>query len=134
MFTTTDEVLSLTGKTVTDSTIIMAQSLVEAYIGRTEIDVTAPRDKLMLSKAVAYQAAYMKENPDITFDQMALTSLQSPDQSVFFNRDMFSPFISPWAAMCCSKLTWRGTRSIKTGKSLGSTALSYSWTHDTGVM
>ena len=117
MFTTTTEVKTITGKIVNAGLIQRAQYAVEAYIGKFEAEVTNTTDIEILKRAVAYQSAYMLNNEDIVFEQMAVsTTMQNDSSTTFKQSDLTSPFIAPMAVMVCSKLSFVKSRSIKTGK------------------
>lgn len=117
MFTTTTQVKSITGKIVTAGLIERAQYVIESYLGRFESEVTDTKDLELLKRAVAYQSAYMLNNEDIVFEQMAVsTTMQNDASTTFKDGDTVSPFIAPMAVMLCSKLSFAKSRSIKTGK------------------
>lgn len=117
MFTTTTQVKTITGKIVNAALIERAQYAIEAYIGKFEADVTDTNDLEILKRAVAYQSAYMLNNEDIVFEQMAVsTTGQNDAYTTFKQGDSVSPFIAPMAVMVCSKLSFVKSRSIKTGR------------------
>jgi hypothetical protein len=118
MFTTATEVKTITGKIVDAALVARAQYVIEAYVGKFEADVTDTRDEEILKRAVAYQAAYMLNNEDIVYEQMAVsTTGQNDAYTTFKQNDSTSPFIAPLAVMICNKLTFMRSRSIYTGKS-----------------
>lgn len=114
MFTTITEVKELTSAEVSQETIIMAQAIIESYIGRTEIEVTNARDTMMLARATAYQSAYMTEVDDI-FQQVAVSSMTQYGSAMTFRADGVSPWVAPLAVLSCQQLSWRRMRSVKTG-------------------
>lgn len=117
MFTTTTEVKTITGKIVNAGLIERAQYALEAYIGKFEDEVVDTTDLEILKRATAYQAAYMLNNEDVVFEQMAVSTTTQNDASTTFKPgDSVSPFIAPMAVMMCSKLSFVKSRSIKTGK------------------
>lgn len=117
MFATITEVKTITGKIVKADLIQRAQYAIEAYVGKFEADVTDTRDIEILKRAVSYQSAYMLNNEDIVFEQMAVsTTMQNDASTTFKPGDVTSPFISPMAIMMCAKLSFMRSRSIKTGK------------------
>lgn len=115
MFTTIEKTNEYTGKTVTQETIIMAQNIIEAYIGRIEVEVTDGTDRALLDKAVAYQAAYMFGDEAKIFEQMAAMQIMQFGQMVTFANDGTSPWIAPLAVLTCKRLSWHRIRSIRTG-------------------
>lgn len=117
MFTTITEVKTITGKIVKADLVQRAQYAIEAYIGKFESEVTNTTDLEILKRAVAYQSAYMLNNEDVVFEQMAVSTTTQNDSSTTFKQtDHTSPFIAPMAVMVCSKLSFVKSRSIKTGK------------------
>ena len=117
MFTTTTQVKTITGKIVNAGLIERAQYAIEAYVGKFEANVTDTTDLEILKRATAYQCAYMLNNEDIVFEQMAVsTTGQNDAYTTFKNGDTTSPFIAPMAVMMCSKLSFMRSRSIYTGR------------------
>ncbi len=117
MFTTITEVKTITGKIVKADLIQRAQYVIESYIGKFEASITDTKDLQILKRATAYQSAYMLNNEDIVFEQMAVSTTMQNDASTTFKQgDTVSPFIAPMAVMVCSKLSFFKSRSIKTGK------------------
>jgi hypothetical protein len=116
MFSTINSVLTYTNKEVTLDVIKRAQSIVEIYVGKDEIDVENPSDLLVLDKMTAYQAAYMVDNEDVVYSQIASTSVGSGDSAQNFNTAMSSPWIAPLAVMAARGLSFKKPRSIRTGK------------------
>jgi hypothetical protein len=64
----------------------------------------------------AYQAVYMLENEDTVFQQSAFTSQGQTDFVVNFNSNMYSPWIAPLAVIAAKALSFKKTRSFRTGK------------------
>jgi hypothetical protein len=122
MFVTTTQVKTITNKTVNAGLVERAQYAIEAYIGKFEADVEDTRDLEILKRATAYQAAYMLNNEDIVFEQMAVsTTMQNEASTTFKSGDRVSPFIAPMAVMMCDKLSFMRARSVYTGKMLDTT-------------
>lgn len=115
MFTTIEQIKELTAKEVTQETIIMAQGIIEAYIGRIEIDVSDPTDRALLGKAVAYQSAYMHDDEAKVFEQMGAQQIMQFGQMITFGQDGTQPWIAPLAVLTCKRLSWKRIRSIYTG-------------------
>ena len=123
MFTTTTEVKTITGKIVDAALVARAQYVIEAYIGKFEAEITNDKDEEILKRAVAYQSAYMLNNEDIVYEQMAVsTTGQSDSYTTFKQGDDVSPFIAPLAVMICTRLSFVRSRSVHTGKSSQSAA------------
>lgn len=128
MFTTINDVKTITGKIVDAALVSRAQYALEAYLGKFENEVTDTVDLEILKRATAYQAAYMLNNEDIVFEQMAVsTTMQNDSSTTFKAGDTVSPFIAPMAVMMCSKLSFVKSRSIKTGK-INPTSVYPEWT------
>lgn len=130
MFTTIEAVKEITGKDVTAEDVIMSQHLIESYVGRVEEDITGATDKELLGKAVAYQCAYMKDDPAKTFEQISATQIMQFGQMVTFTGDGVSPFVAPLAVIACKRLSWKGIRSIKTGPLLPNRGRPTEWVRD----
>lgn len=118
MFTTAEDVMDATGYAeVTNAEVRQAQFVIEMYIGRTESEVDSARDKSMLSRAVIAQTVYMRDRPEITFEQVQASTISRGDGVVTFKQDDYaSPFIAPMAQWACTHLSWRKSRSVRTGR------------------
>lgn len=128
MFTTTTNVKDITGKIVSNQLITRAQYVIEAYVGKLESEITDTRDTELMKRAVAYQCAYMLDNEDIVYEQMAVsTTGQNDAYTTFRQNDKASPWIAPLAVMICNRLSFAKSRSIKTGK-MSQISDSIDWT------
>ena len=116
MLSTVNSVREYTGYEVTLELIKRAQSIIEIYIGKDEIDIENPSDLLLLDKMVAYQAAYMLENEDLVFKQIASNSVSSGGTVQNFNTNMNAPYIAPLAVLSAKGLSFKKSRSFRTGK------------------
>lgn len=116
MFTTVNKVLEHTNKTVDIALIRRAQDIIEIYIGRNEIDVENPNDLIILDKMTSYQAAYMMDNEEMVYSQIAVTSAGAGESSQNFNTAMDAPFLAPLAVMAARGLSFNRSRSVRTGK------------------
>lgn len=120
MYTTPDEVMASTPYTdVTIAQVKQAQFVVEVYTGRMESEVDGARDKGMLARATIAQTIYMRDNPDVTFEQIAANTISRGDGMTVFDMTKDSPFIAPLAVMACKHLSWKKSRSITIGKTIG---------------
>ncbi len=130
MFTTVEYTQRVTNRTVSLELLYRAQAVIEMYIGKTEDDIVAPDDLALLQRAVSFQAVYMLNNEDIVYEQMsALQVLQANMQVTFRNDDTASPWIAPLAIMACKNLSWKRSRSVRTGPILGRRRRK-EWTRD----
>ena len=117
MFVTTNEVKNITGMTVSNELVERAQYIIEAYVNRFESEVTNTTDIEVLKRATAYQSAYMLNNEDVVFEQVAVsTTTQNDSSTTFKSGDTTSPFIAPMSVIVCKKLSFMKSRSLKTGK------------------
>jgi len=116
MFTTVNNVLEYTNKTVELALIKRAQALIEVYIGRNEMDIENPNDLIVLDKMTAYQSVYMLDNEEMVYSQIAVTSSGSGDSAQNFDGNYSAPFIAPLAVLASRGLSFNRSRSVKTGK------------------
>ena len=116
MFITPDQVKKLTNVEVSGDLIFRAQNVVEAYVGKNESEIKNGKDKQIMAKAVGYQAAYMKENEEIVYQQVAVNSAGAGVSFQNFDPNMAAPWLSPLAVMVVKNLTFNRTRSYKTGR------------------
>ena len=116
MFSTVNSVQEYTGYEVSLDLIKRAQGIIEVFIGRDEIDIDSPSDLLLLDKMTAYQTAYMLENEDLVFKQIASPSLNLNGSIQSLDTKMMAPFMAPLAVIASNGLSFHKTRSYKTGK------------------
>lgn len=116
MFSTINSVKEYTGYDVDLPLIKRAQAIVESYIGKDEIDIEHPSDLLVLDKMTSYQSAYMLENEDVVFKQIAANSVGNGDSLQNYDTSMYSPFMAPLAVLAAKGLSFNKPRSVRTGK------------------
>lgn len=116
MYSTVNSVKEYTNVDVDMTLIKRAQALIESYTGRLEIEVERPQDLILLDKMTAYQAAYMIDNEDMIYKQIAVNSEGHFDTMVNFNEKMDSPWIAPLVVFTAKGLSWKHTRMVRTGK------------------
>jgi hypothetical protein len=117
MFSTVNSVKEYTNQDVSLDLIKRAQAIVEIYIGRDEIDISDPADLLLLDKITAYQAAYMIDNEEIVYKQVAVISQGGQSTtSVNFDARLSAPWMAPLAVIASNGLTWKRSKSFRTGK------------------
>ena len=114
------DVSEITGITVTAETLARAQSTIEVIVGRVESELSTANmrgsDKVWLKKAVAYQAAWMSDQPDL-FTRSSVEALGGASgDSVKFSPD--GQTLAPFARKALRRLGWKGTRSIYTPSTL----------------
>lgn len=101
-----DDVLLWTKETVTDDDCLRAQDVVELFAGTTFLatDNISPGNLRRLNRAVAYQAGWMSEHPDL-YTHTDADSVSSDGATVtkaHENADLLAPF----ARRHISRLTW----------------------------
>lgn len=114
---TVAEVTEITSVTVTDQQLALANTVIELLVGRTA-DATAirERDLRWLKRAVAFQAAWSVDQPDLLTRTETNQQIQD-GQHATFRPD--SHLLAPLARRALKKLSWKGTRSIYTESTLG---------------
>lgn len=115
MFITVEDTKKLTAYDVSLDDLYRAQAILETYIGMVEEDIDNPNDLAIMGKATAYQAAYMKNNYERIYEQMAVRSIAQSDGGLAPDRDLAAPFIAPLAFFAMRSLSWKRSRSVKTG-------------------
>lgn len=111
---TVDEVAGITGRTVTDVQVEQAQAVIDLYANRTvdDEDAIAARDQNWLKKAVAYQAAWMLDQPGYT-SRSAVTGVNQDGDITQFTSDR-SVTLAPLAMRALGNLSWKRTRTLFT--------------------
>ncbi len=108
------DVDDVAGVTVTAKELRIARGIIENVVGLFE-SVDRPdlsdRDKEWLRRAVCYEAAFVKDNPDL-FSRIDVTSASQDGESVAF-RNVDAHFLSPLARKCIRRLSWRGLHRPK---------------------
>lgn len=111
---TVEDVAEITGMTVVATDVAKARGIIETLVGVFE-SVERPgindRDLEWLRRAVAYQAAFVKDNPDL-FSRIDVTSAGQDGQSVAF-RNVDAHMLAPLARKCIRRLSWRGLHRPK---------------------
>lgn len=119
MFVNVKEVKDITNIDVTNDDIRVAQHIIEAFVGRNESEVTSPDDNALMAKAVAFQAVYMLNNYDRVYQQVAIKQMAQVDGQLTVDSSMAAPFIAPLAVLTLRRLSWRRSRSVRTGSIFG---------------
>ena len=107
---TSGDVLAKTGATVTEGELAMAQGVVELFAGISEDNTSElhPRNARMLLLAVAYQAAWMQAQVDVTGRMDVAAVQQDGAQVERGHRDAM--VLAPLASRALDRLSWRGRR------------------------
>lgn len=110
------DVSVITGVDVDDPTLTSAQGVIEVLVGRTPDANSLMRaaDLNWLKRAVAYEAAWLKDKPDLltqadvnSYAQDGATADLKPDAQI----------LAPMARRALKRLSWRGNRSVHTPSS-----------------
>jgi hypothetical protein len=116
MFISKEEIAERTGITVSQQTLQLAQLMIEAWVGKDEAEVNDAGDFAILGNATLFQAVYLgDENATDMLQQAAVKSMVVGETNTSFDTDMFSPYMSPWAIKTCRRLSFVGSRSVRTG-------------------
>jgi len=118
---TVGETLTYTKITVEEADVEAAQFMVEIFADVTEdADANISTKNLRLLKmAVAYQAAWISDHPDIFTHVDVSTMLQDGIQ--FTNAHANAGVLAPMAKRAIDRLSWKRNRSIKVKRSKRST-------------
>lgn len=106
-------VQTATGRVVTQPTIDLAASVIEAKTGliqaveRTDI---SDRDRYWLGQAVAFQAVWLLAQPDYLERNAVSSAAQDGQSATAANADWLT--LAPMARTCLKRLSWRGVRTI----------------------
>lgn len=115
---TPGDVAFYTGLTATPAQVEQAQGIVEV-LADTTIEASdagniSPKNLRLLKQAVAYQAGWITQHPDV-FTNIDLSN---------FNQDQVSGtlthanalILAPWAKRCIDRLSWKRTRALRIGR------------------
>lgn len=127
MFTTKEEIKQRTGVDVDQQNIQIAQLMIEAWIGRSESEVTDAEDLDALGRALTFQAVYIGNQSLDILEQVAIKRLAMGDSVTEFDTERFGPYMSPWAVMACKRLSWMSTRTVHTGPIFDRRSTLYQW-------
>lgn len=133
MFVTPERVTRITGyEGITLKDIAIAQTMLEAYIGRMEARVTDADDKEIMAVATAYQAVYVKMDSIRVFELAKVDQIVQDSNMIRYKTgDEDSPFIAPLAVMAMRNLTWRRSTSVKIGRGMNARPWpEYDWKRD----
>jgi hypothetical protein len=141
---TTDDVLAVTGSTVTDAELLQAQLIIEIVAdvspessfeaGNPDVTTGLISEKNLryLMMAVAYQAAWMQAHPDVYTN--ADTKDVSEDGLSFTAGNKDANVLAPLARKCVRRLTWmRPNRSLRLGRRLDPAFMSKFGSRDSAV-
>lgn len=115
---TAQEVEDTTGVTVTNAQLLQAQALIELHANRTADMPTGSirtRDLHWLKQAVCWQAAWASGQADLTTRSAHTQFTQDGLQVVQPNQA--SVVLAPLAQRALKNLSWKGSRTVRTGMS-----------------
>lgn len=118
------EAQEIVNRSMSAGDIRAAQFIIEFAVNRDfEADAFSSRNQRWLKRAIAYQAAWMEEHPEV-FTSMDVASLSQVDFSVGFRNNPNSQFLAPLARACMKRLSWMGSRSVSIKSSLQAGAVT----------
>ncbi|MDH6449424.1 MULTISPECIES: hypothetical protein [unclassified Streptomyces] len=111
MYATISDVYEIAGVTVDTAALTKAQAIIETASGRPSELVTDETDVLWLRKAVAYQCAYMEEDPTAVYEQPNMESVtQGQNKMVFGDKPVW---LAPLAQRAIGNVSWQKSRMIE---------------------
>lgn len=118
-FATVADVRNITRQTVTEDDVAVAQVMIEMLVGRSVMDIESiealdaelgTRDAYWLKVATAFQAVWMKGQPDL-FQRW---SMKSVSQAGYAGRPgPLAEFYGPGASMAAGRLSWMRSRKVR---------------------
>lgn len=126
---TVSETLTYTGITVGADNIAAAQFMIELFADVTpdSNDNISPKNLRLLKMAVAYQAAWISDHPDVFTHVDISTMLQDGVQ--FTHAHANAGVLAPMAKRALDRLSWKRNRNIRLRKRRRSLAHQY-WQFD----
>jgi len=108
---TAADVTSLTGTTVTDTQLGMANAAVELHAGRlySAAATTGSKDVEWMRRACAYQAVWMLAQPDI-FTRLELEAVAASGRPVPITPTALT--VAPLARRALGRVSWLKSRSL----------------------
>jgi len=114
-WTTPADVLAITGATVTDEVCALASSIIDTYAGTDydlmPVDSISARDRRVLAKAAAWQAAWIPGQPGYLSHRGAAQSA-NVDGTSRTKRSQAEEDLAPLALRELKNLSWVGTRVV----------------------
>lgn len=112
---TEDDVVTVTGREATEESLALAQTMIEIFSGTTELasddELIASRNLRLLKNAVAFQAVWLDNHPDVleAMDVSGVSQDGLNAQYAYANAHL----VAPLAQRCLDRLSWR--RQIRVG-------------------
>jgi hypothetical protein len=106
------EVMTITRRQVAQDVVDSAQAIIELHVDRTEDDTPeiSARDLRWLKQAVAWQAAWLPDQPGFT-SRSVVTNVSQESQSTTFAHEQ-AVVLAPLAIVAIRKLSWRKSRTL----------------------
>lgn len=108
-----DDVLAVTGETVTDAQVLRAQAIIDMFTARvysTNLQSRiGTRDQYWLKLAVVFQAAWMLSQPDL-YSRLDFATIAAGSRPVELKGDTLR--IAPLAAKALKRVSWLRSRSL----------------------
>lgn len=108
---TVADVLTYTKAVVEDSDVVAAQATIDMRVGRLPADVAkiGTRDQYWLKLAVAYQTAWLVDQPD-AFDRIEVTETGGTSNKTSFTDSSLQ--LAPYAKDALKRVSWLKSRSL----------------------
>lgn len=103
-------VKTVTGRDVDEVDLALAQASIELHVGRFADDPVGARDARWLRQAVAFQAAWLPDQPD--YLERRDTTSEGADGQTVAHRNADSVTLAPLARKALRRLSFRGNRSV----------------------
>jgi hypothetical protein len=112
LWATKNEALQITGRSMTQENLMQAQGIIDIVTNRTTKSIARirPRDLVWLKRALAYQAAWMIDKPDI----FTKTLFNTISQDGFTATPTYKSgaYLGPMAERALKNCSWLRTRSL----------------------
>lgn len=113
---TAEQASTITGKTVTDEDLAVAQSVIDIFSGVVEdqAEDLKAKDLRMLRYAVSYQATWMKTNAGALTGSDVQSATQGSVSFTRFNEGHEDAMVlAPLASRCLNRLSWRRSKTVQ---------------------
>jgi hypothetical protein len=115
MFITVEDIKDETGIDVEQQTLVLAQLMMETWVGKAEVEIDDAGDLETMRRATLFQALYIAGSEEVMLQQASVERLTIGESSTTFDTSRFAPYMSPWAVEACRRLSWTGPRTIAIG-------------------
>ncbi len=119
---TEEDVVTITGREATEASIALAQTMIEIFSGTTEIasddDLISSRNLRLLRNAVAFQAVWLDNHPDV-LEAMDVQGVSQDGLNAQY-ASAHAHLLAPMAQRCIRRLSWQ--RQLMASRAKGSAA------------